>query len=99
MVRNCWEIKNCCRQNPSDRDIIRGVCPAALDTTFDGINRGKNGGRICWYVAGTLCGGQKQGTFADKQLSCLSCDFYLRIKKEEGEAFRIKPAGRPNIDG
>ncbi|HSH69575.1 MAG TPA: hypothetical protein VK997_06635 [Deferrisomatales bacterium] len=91
MAKNCWEIKNCCREPgtvPRDGAV---PCPAAHSTEFDGVNGGKNGGRICWYVAGTLCGGKQQGSFVDKQITCLACDFYHRVKKEEGTGFRVKP--------
>jgi len=59
------------------------VCPAAVDTSFDGINRGKNAGRICWAVAGTCCGGKVQGTFAEKRRSCTTCDFYIQVQEQE----------------
>ncbi|MFO7971262.1 MAG: hypothetical protein R6U40_05875 [Desulfobacterales bacterium] len=49
-----------------------GICPAADDISFDGINSGICGGRICWAVAGTFCDGKVQGTFAEKRESCMS---------------------------
>jgi len=63
-----------------------GVCPAAADDSYDGINCGKNAGRFCWAVAGTFCGGTVQGTFADKRESCLSCGFFNTVRAEEGTA-------------
>ena len=30
----------------------------------------------CWLVAGTLCGGSKQGVFAEKFGNCTNCDVY-----------------------
>lgn len=33
-------------------------------------------GKTCWLSAGTLCGGQIQGTFAQKIGNCSRCDFY-----------------------
>lgn len=81
---NCWEFKNCGRE-PSGRNVKEfGICPAAIDTTFDGLNSGRNGGRICWAVAGTFCDGQVQGIFAEKQISCMNCDFFKCVKDEEG---------------
>ena len=69
----------------------RGVCPAASDRSFDGINSGECGGRICWAVAGTFCGGKVQGTFAEKRQSCLGCKFYNKVQQEEGrESIRTK---------
>ncbi|HEY6010114.1 MAG TPA: hypothetical protein VIX18_01485, partial [Nitrospirota bacterium] len=37
----------------------------------------------CWVVAGSLCGGKIQGTFAEKLSNCLRCDFYNLVKSEE----------------
>jgi hypothetical protein len=50
-------------------------------------NSGMNAGRYCWRVAGTLCTGIKEGTFADKLSNCANCDFYNRVKAEEGDDF------------
>lgn len=32
----------------------------------------------CWLIAGTLCGGEVQGKFADKYTSCTECEVYRR---------------------
>jgi hypothetical protein len=53
------------------------------DARADGINGGKNGGRVCWAIAGTLCGGRQQGTYAVKLETCLRCDFCQMVLKEE----------------
>jgi len=92
--KNCWELKDCGRGPGGSKVAELGVCPAATDTSFDGLNHGKNGGRICWAVAGTLCGGKVQGSFTDKQLSCMSCDVYLKIKEEEGSGFVMLKKGQ-----
>jgi hypothetical protein len=81
---NCWEHKNCGRQLGGRNVDELGVCPAAMDASFDGINCGVNAGGICWAVAGTCCGGKIQGTFAEKRLSCINCDFYNLVQEEEG---------------
>lgn len=81
---NCWEIKNCGREPGGVKTEEFGVCPAAVDDTSTGINSGEKGGRICWGVTGTLCGGKVQGTFAEKQSSCMSCEFFAKVKTEEG---------------
>ena len=80
---NCWQVKLCGRQPFGDKVAELGVCPAASDSSIDGINSGKNGGRICWAISGTFCGETVQGTFAQKQTSCLSCEFMQLVKKEE----------------
>ena len=84
--RNCWEYRYCGRQPGGHKVAELGVCPASTDTSFDGINSGIAGGRICWAVAGTFCGGTVQGTFAEKRESCMDCDFFRQVREEEGTA-------------
>ncbi|MCK5418982.1 MAG: cyclic nucleotide-binding domain-containing protein, partial [Desulfobacterales bacterium] len=84
--RNCWEYMRCGRESGGANAAELGVCPAAGDGSYDGINCGKNAGRFCWAVAGTFCGGAIQGTFADKRESCLSCGFFNTVRAEEGTA-------------
>lgn len=85
---NCWQVMMCGREPGGKQVSELGVCSAAADTTFDGINDGECGGRICWAVAGTLCGGCTQGTFREKRSSCLDCDFYCMVQEQEGLADR-----------
>ena len=80
---NCWEFKKCERQPGGKKVEDLGVCPAAVDSSFNGINKGTNAGRICWAVAGTCCGGKVQGTFAEKRKSCITCDFYQHVQEQE----------------
>jgi tRNA A-37 threonylcarbamoyl transferase component Bud32 len=86
--QNCWEYMKCGRQPEGDKVAELGICCAATDTSYEGINSGKCGGRICWAVAGTFCGGRAQGSFADKRGTCLNCDFYKMVQEEEGIANR-----------
>ena len=90
---NCWEFKNCGRGPGS-----KPACPAATETRANGVNRGVNGGRVCWAVAGTLCGGRQQGTYAVKLETCLRCDFCKLVLAEERtepcEAYRSPKARR-----
>ena len=81
---NCWEYMQCQREPGGKKCDELGECVAAIDDSFDGINEGKNAGRICWAVAGTCCEGEVQGTFADKRESCTSCDFYQLVQEQEG---------------
>ncbi len=87
MSTNCWEYKNCGRQPGGTKTAELGVCPAASDATHDGVHNGINGGRFCWRLSGTLCGGEIQGTFASKLANCTTCEFYNHVKEEEGEQF------------
>ena len=63
---NCWEAKKCGREAGGAKAHELGVCPAYT----------QRAGEACWLVAGTLCGGKVQGTYAQKQATCMSCDFY-----------------------
>jgi hypothetical protein len=81
---NCWDFMNCGRQ-PGGRNVADvGICPAACLDRYDGVNGGKFAGRFCWYVSGTYCGGDIQGTFARKIGDCLYCEFFLNVENEEG---------------
>ena len=84
---NCWQFKKCGRQPSGEKADELGVCPAAQEGAADGINSGTDGGRSCWALAGTLCGGKVQGTFATKLSNCLQCEFYKLVLQEEGKDF------------
>lgn len=91
---NCWEFKKCGRETGGAKAAELGVCHAATDASSNGLNGGKYGGRICWAVAGTLCGGKVQGAFAEKELSCMNCDFFMKVKEEEGSLFLVLKPGQ-----
>lgn len=80
---NCWEFKDCCR----GKEGAHGGCSAAKPGAGDGFNNGKFRGRICWAVAGTLCEDLPKGSFSKKLNSCLNCDFFKKVRAEEGENF------------
>ena len=83
--KNCWEFKKCGREYGGAKAKELGVCAAATELRLHGIHEGKNAGRSCYAVAGTLCGGKVQGVFAAKMSNCMGCDFYKEIQHEEGE--------------
>lgn len=80
---NCWEFKKCGRQPHGNNVDVLGLCPASVEERLDGMHDGVNAGRSCWVVAGTLCGGEEQGTFAKKYDDCTQCDFFKKVHKEE----------------
>jgi len=86
---NCWEVKKCGREAGGAKTRELGVCPAASDRSVNGLNSGTNGGRICWAIAGTFCGGKVQGDFAQKASSCILCEVYKQVKQEEGSHFMM----------
>jgi hypothetical protein len=92
---NCWEIKKCGRELGGNKSKELGICPAAEATSCNGINNGNNAGRICWAIAGTFCGEKIQGDFAQKSVSCMSCEVFKQIKNEEGpEDFTLLKPGQ-----
>lgn len=89
MKKNCWEFMKCERQ-PGGKNVEEfGVCPAATYDKLDGAHGGKNSGRVCWVVAGTMCGGKVEGSFAKKYKDCRMCEFYQLVMEEEGPNFLI----------
>ncbi len=93
-MQNCWDFKQCGREAGGTAAESLGICPAFSDKSASGLNRGPNGGRICWAVSGTFCGGAVQGTFAEKELSCMSCDFFSQVKGQEAKGFLLLKPGQ-----
>jgi hypothetical protein len=85
---NCWEFKKCGREPGGTKVSELGICLAAGMEKSKGINRGEKGGRVCWALAGTLCGGRVQGIYAEKIASCVDCEFYSYVSRQEGQDFR-----------
>jgi hypothetical protein len=53
-----------------------GLCPVTTAVYANGLNRGINGGRICWAIKGKL----------DRSDShCSSCGFFNLLEMEETE--------------
>ena len=88
LKNNCWEVKNCGREPNGLKEKEFGACSASIDSRLNSIHGGKNGGRACWVIAGTLCGGKVQGIFASKLQNCFNCDFYKTVHNEEGTKFK-----------
>ena len=88
---NCWEFKGCERQPGGKKTGELGVCPAATCKALDGLHNGKNAGRVCWLVAGTMCGETVQGTFAQKYGNCEKCDFFKSVRGKEQTVLKRLP--------
>jgi hypothetical protein len=73
-MQNCWDFFKCAAE-----------CPVRTEKKLHKVHRGMNAGRACWVVAGTMCGGSRQGTHVDKK-GCLACEFYKKVQKEEFSA-------------
>jgi hypothetical protein len=81
-MQNCWQYMKCGREPGGARTHDLGVCPAATNRIFHGFSHGKFAGRACWFVAGTFCEGEAQGTFTEKFNDCIDCGFYKSVKAE-----------------
>ena len=88
---DCWEYMQCGREPGGHNTAELGACAATTDSRFDGVNGGRNAGRCCWGVAGTLCNGKRDGKFVEKFGDCLKCPFYLEVQKREGVLFELFP--------
>lgn len=80
---NCWEYMNCGREFGGQNTESLGVCSVLINDALDGTHNGKQAGRCCWIVAGTLCNGTIQGSYASKRESCRNCEFYKLVKTQE----------------
>jgi hypothetical protein len=96
---NCWEFRQCGREVGGSKTGELGICPAASDQRLNGVHDGLNAGRSCWMVAGTLCNGQVQGTFAQKMKNCLDCDFYNVVRDEERSDFKMSAVLMKMLEG
>ena len=85
--QNCWEFKQCGREGTDDIFQETDACPASTETCTDKINEGKNAGRSCWVVAGTFCRDEVQCDAAKDLSSCMECDFYELVKREQKHKF------------
>ena len=83
MKTNCWDFKKCGRIASGSHEKDLGVCPVYTAMDLDGMHGGRNAGRACWVVAGSLCGGKRQGNEEQKRTACWECDFLHLVKKEE----------------
>lgn len=92
--KNCWEFMKCGREPDGINISTLGVCSATTYKKYNGFNNGKNAGRICWAIAGTLCNGVVQGTCATKRISCISCDFFKKVVNEESDNFHLLIPGQ-----
>ncbi|MBF0139553.1 MAG: hypothetical protein HQL74_04640 [Magnetococcales bacterium] len=81
---NCWEVKKCGfeKVTPGEK-----TCPAVAFDAADGFLGGKNGGRACTFIPGTLCGGDGPCSTTDKTERCQQCKFFYDLKESYGAIF------------
>ena len=82
-LKNCWEILQCGRQANGNKVNQLGECIASREQL----------GHSCWAVAGTLCGGQVQGSVDDKRNDCMRCEVFKKYHRSVGaDGKKIKEA-------
>ena len=82
---NCWEYKYLKDTNSEDECSI---CSAFLEIKMNGINKGFNGGRCCWLIAGIINSSNYGRITSKKFANCMKCPFYKLVQKEEGVDFK-----------
>ena len=85
---NCWEIKKCQRQKGGKKVYKLSECIASKDGM----------GHSCWAVAGTLCFGKIQGTFAQTIGFCISCEVYQLYNRSSGKLGKLVQTMYPKED-
>jgi hypothetical protein len=53
-------------------------------------------GHSCWAIAGTLCGGEVQGSVKDKNGNCLVCKVFSAYNRVTGTAARDVATHHPD---
>lgn len=88
--RNCWQFKGCRKEVRGESAEGWKPCPASTDCRLDGVHGGRNAGRCCWVVNGTMCDGTVQSFPAEKRACCGSCPFLELVRREQGTQFLLK---------
>jgi eukaryotic-like serine/threonine-protein kinase len=89
---NCWEVLKCGLEPGGAKAKEFGVCIAATEKRLDCVNEGKNAGRACWAILGTLCHEdgrpKRQDTYSQKLKRCTQCRFFELVAIQEGDEFK-----------
>ena len=96
MKKNCWKVRACERCTTI---LGADACPACKEVKLDGVHGGVNGGRACWIIPRTNCGGSTQGNFASKYANCMECDFYNLVRAEENGSFQLSATILSRLNG
>lgn len=73
-MENCWELRGCGREAGGVKVAELGECVASREKL----------GHSCWAIAGTLCGGEVQGSVKEKNDNCLVCEVYKLYNRLTG---------------
>lgn len=75
----CWEYRKCGRQLGGENVAEFGYCPAALAPDDN-----------CWLVAGTMCSGTIEGSYAQKIDTCIICGYYSKMQEYNAKRPRTR---------
>lgn len=86
---NCWEYFKCGKDVQSKQeDETKKVCNVSITQNINHVNSGRNAGRICWDITGSLCDTFEKGDMIYKEKKCETCEFKALVEKEERENYR-----------
>lgn len=74
----------CGRGPAGDKTHKSEVCPVANEGSAHDLNKGVNGGRICWIIAEVCCNNKIKCSDLQHNSSCYSCEFRYKVTQEEG---------------
>ncbi|MBF0614956.1 MAG: hypothetical protein G8237_01300 [Magnetococcales bacterium] len=93
-MKNCWEKNQCGREPGGVKESKLGTCPVATFELADGFLGGRNGGRACIFIVGTMAPEERLNTCealaTRKKRDCMQCDFFRAMKKKYKKSFNLE---------
>ncbi|MBF0427494.1 MAG: hypothetical protein HQL94_01115 [Magnetococcales bacterium] len=92
-MKNCWEENKCGREPGGSKEKKLGTCPVAVHALADGFLGGKNGGRACIFIVGSLASQALANTcesIANNSVrDCFKCHFFEIMKKKYKKTYNL----------
>lgn len=93
-MKNCWEKMQCGREPGGAREAKLGTCPVAEFVMADGFLGGKNGGRACIFIVGSLAPAERANTCTHlvnhARRECFQCDFFRALKRKYKRSLNLE---------
>lgn len=97
-MKNCWEKNKCGREPGGAREKKLGTCPVATFALADGFLGGKNGGRACIFIVGSLAPRDHEAScpaLENRALpDCFRCAFFNALKKKYKNSLNLEVFNR-----
>ncbi|MBF0162916.1 MAG: hypothetical protein HQM01_00205 [Magnetococcales bacterium] len=97
-MKNCWEKNKCGREPGGSKEAKLGTCPVATFEVADGFLGGKNGGRACIFIVGSLAPADRLNSCASlathSNRDCFQCAFFDDLKKKYKKTFNLEVFNR-----